>query len=38
MASDREMLAFLRKSLENSHADQLELCFWHSEGDQLVFI
>lgn len=38
MASDWDMLAFLRKSLENSHADQLELCFWHSEGDQLVFV
>ena len=37
MASDDEMLAFLRRSLENSHVDQLELYFWEVEGDQLVF-
>ena len=37
MASDKEMLAFLRRSLENPHSDQLELCFWRVVGDQLVF-
>ena len=37
MASDNEMLAFLRRSLEHPHFDQLELCFWEVEGDQLVF-
>lgn len=37
MASDEKMLAFLRRSLENPHPDQLELCFWLVEGDQLVF-
>ena len=37
MASDEEMLAFLRESLENPHPDQLELCFWRAVGNQLVF-
>lgn len=37
MASDNEMLAFLKRSLENPQSDQLELCFWKVEGDQLVF-
>ena len=37
MASDNEMLAFLRQSLKNPHSDQLELCFWLVEGDQFVF-
>lgn len=37
MAYDNEMLALLRQSLENPHSDQLELCFWLAEGDQLVF-
>ena len=37
MASEREMLVFLRRSLENPHSDQLEMWFWATEGDQLVF-
>jgi hypothetical protein len=37
MASDRKVLEFLSRSLENPHSDQLELCFWTSAGDQLVF-
>ena len=38
MASDNEMLAFLTRSLENPHPDQLELCFWRVVGGQLVFV
>lgn len=37
MASDEKMAVFLEWSLENPHPDQLELCFWVVEGDQLVF-
>ena len=38
MTSDREMLAFLKRALENPHPDQLELYFWRVVGNQLVFI
>jgi hypothetical protein len=37
MISDEEMLKLLQRSLEGSHPDQPELCFWEVEGDQLVF-
>jgi len=37
MVSEEEMLEMLKRSLERSHSDQLELCFWGVEGDQLVF-
>ena len=38
MVSDEEMLALLKWSLENPDPDQLELCFWETQGDQLVFV
>ena len=37
MVSDREMAFLLELSLKNAHPDQLELCFWGTEGNQLVF-
>ena len=37
MVSDREMEFLLELSLKNFHPDQLELCFWETEGNQLVF-
>ena len=37
MISEKEMLELLQWSLERAHPDQLELCFWEVEGDQLVF-
>lgn len=37
MVSDREMKDLLVWSLENPNPEQLELCFWRAEGDQLVF-
>lgn len=37
MVSEEEMLELHQRSLERAHPDQLELCFWEVENDQLVF-